>query len=47
VKIEAMMKAVKARFSEAVSSRRKWRQRKEILMKIAIYNALRFSYNSF
>lgn len=46
-KIEAMMRAVKERFGEEISSKRRWRQKKEILMKIAAYNALRLSFNSF
>lgn len=43
--IEAMFKCIKKRFGEAVSSRRRWCQKKEALLKIAVYNALRLGYN--
>jgi hypothetical protein len=43
--IEAMFRCIKKRFGETVSSRRRWRQKKEILLKIAAYNALRLGYN--
>jgi transposase len=44
-KIEAMFKSTKNRFDETVTSRRRWRQRRETLLKVAAYNALRLSYN--
>ena len=44
-KIEAMFKCIKKRFGENVSSRKRWRQKKEVLLKIAAYNALRLGYN--
>lgn len=43
--IEAMFRSVKKRFGENVFSRYRWRQKKEVLLKIAAYNALWLGYN--
>lgn len=42
--IEAMWRSLKRRFGEAVTSRKRWRQKKEALLKVACYNALWLGY---
>lgn len=43
--IEAMFRSMKRRFDESVSSKYRWRQKKEVLLKVTAYNALRLGYN--
>lgn len=44
VLIETMWDVLKARFGETLSSKKRWNQKREALLKVACYNALRLGY---
>lgn len=44
VLIETMWDVLKARFGETLNSKKRWNQKREALLKVACYNALRLGY---